>query len=39
MPIASRNMKKRLLLNTEIFSDFVGKAQLIEEDCWEGLFF
>lgn len=30
---------KKSLLNNEIFSDFMGKAQLIEEDCWEGSFF
>lgn len=32
MSIASRYMKKSLLLSSEIFSGFVGKAQLIEED-------
>lgn len=32
MSIASRYMKKSLLLNNEIFPGFVGKAQLIEED-------
>lgn len=50
MSIASRYLKKSLLLNSEIFLGFMGKAQLIElmskfhgqgtvNCCWEGSFF